>query len=210
VSKFCAVTGQKCSAVCPGHKGSLHQKALTLPCESEVPQWYKPSTLPELFTLVTSLAGMKVYYVVGHTGVGVYNDAPYEVYVDMKRISSLYEVKQSTETLSLGANVHLTDVIATFTRSSKNPAFKHLASLATLISRVAHVSVRNVSIQFDMCVAVSSHKDKNKKKFLPQIGSWAGNLAMKNSHKEFPSDVFTAFTVASARILLGQLFSCTV
>ena len=109
------------------------------------PPWYKPTTLEELYKKASELAGKNVYYVVGHTGKGVYNDHPYDAYVDMKGIPALSGIANSPTTLTIGANTPLTDVIAVFDQTAATPGFEYLTVLAAIISKTAHVAVRNVS-----------------------------------------------------------------
>ena len=86
---------------------------------------------------------------VGHTGIGVYNDSPYSAYVDLKKIPDFYRIDLSgTDKITIGANVSLTDVINTFNDQSTKDGFQHLAQLAAIISRTAHHHVRNVSMKY--------------------------------------------------------------
>ena len=91
--------------------------------------------------------GRKVYYVVGHTGKGVYDDGPYDAYIDVKKIRELYTITQAAEKLTVGANVSLTDLLATLTKQSATPGFAHLSAVVDLISKTAHHSVRNVRVR---------------------------------------------------------------
>ncbi|OQV23095.1 Xanthine dehydrogenase [Hypsibius exemplaris] len=141
---LCKTTGKACSGSCHG-KSTHYIKALSAAAEFIAPPWYRPTNLLELYEKIKALAGQNVYYVVGHTGMGVYNDAPCDAYVDLKGIPELYG---TTLTASL------------------------------LKQNCTHHSIRN-------------------------SGSWAGNLAMKNRHKDFPSDSFVAFTVGNAKIFVG-------
>ncbi|XP_055348687.1 uncharacterized protein LOC129595644 [Paramacrobiotus metropolitanus] len=178
IPKPCAVeNSRKCSGSCCGQAPPY---VLTLPAAVAdfAPEWHKPESLADLYQLLPKYTGRNVYYVVGHTGKGVYNDTPYDVYIDIKGIRDLYAVNATDDSLSLGANIPLREVIEIFQNQAKKAGFKYLNSLADIISRTAHVSVRNV-------------------------GSWGGNLAMKNRHKEFPSDTFTALAIAKASITVG-------
>ncbi|OQV23093.1 Xanthine dehydrogenase [Hypsibius exemplaris] len=179
----CKKTGKSCAGNCHAKVGPFvapFVAPLSAAAESVAPPWYKPSNLSELFSQIQTLGTKNVYFVVGHTGKGVYDEAPYDAYVDLKGVGELYGIKTpSADLLTIGANTSLTDLIAAFKNQSKLAGFQHLESLAALISKTAHHSVRN-------------------------IGSWGGNMAMKNRHKEFPSDSFIAFAVGKANIVVGS------
>ena len=91
----------------------------------------------------------KVFYVSGHTSVGVYrNDGPYDMMVDLKKISDFYLMSNRANSISFGAGYSLTDVIDFFDTASANKDFEYLAVLAAHIKKIANVPVRNVSTSF--------------------------------------------------------------
>ncbi|GAV02732.1 hypothetical protein RvY_13260-2 [Ramazzottius varieornatus] len=178
-SKTCKTTGGPCHGKCADFRaGSPYVAALAMEAAMIAPPWYKPTTLDELYKKAEELAGKNVYYVVGHTGKGVYNDYPYDAYVDLKGIAALSGVTKTDKVLTIAANTPLTDVISTFNQTASTSGFKYLTTLAAIISKTAHTSVRNA-------------------------GSWAGNLALKNQHHDFPSDTYTAFTMAGTQLMIG-------
>ncbi|XP_055348686.1 uncharacterized protein LOC129595643 [Paramacrobiotus metropolitanus] len=142
------------------------------------PPWYAPATLNDLYKLLPQLTSQNVYYVVGHTGKGVYDDGPYDAYVNLKNIRDLYELSLSQTALRLGSAIPLKDLIETYKEFAGNDGYHYLTELATLLSKTAHIAVRNV-------------------------GSWGGNMAMKNRHKEFPSETFLTMAVSNAIIYTG-------
>ncbi|GAV07056.1 hypothetical protein RvY_16943 [Ramazzottius varieornatus] len=177
---YCKKSGKSCVKVCTSWPSAFIPHVSDLPPEAQLlaPAWHKPTSLAQLYRHAEQKAGKNVYYVVGHTGKGLFDDGPYDAYVDLKGIAQLYTVTKTDTLLSVGANTSLTDLIDIFERQAAAPGFAYLNSLVSLIGKTAHVAVRNV-------------------------GSWAGNLAMKNRHKDFSSDIFVAFTTANAKLLLG-------
>ncbi|XP_055348665.1 uncharacterized protein LOC129595632 [Paramacrobiotus metropolitanus] len=168
---------------CPGRCGNGHQtqvEVCSLPktiTENAFP-WYKPTSLNEAYQLIKTNPGTSFYYVVGHTGIGVYDDPFYTAYMDMKGIKDLYKVDKTDNLVSIGANLPLRDVIEVFRKYRDAPGFQHLPALAEIISKTAHVSVRNV-------------------------GSWGGNLAM--IHADATETFLTGKNIADAAILQQAL-----
>ncbi|OQV18654.1 Xanthine dehydrogenase [Hypsibius exemplaris] len=174
----CNKTGKKCAGSC-GNNGIICVKPLPTVIADNAPPWFQPASLDELFQLRKDLQEKNPYFLVGHTGVGVYNDGPYHAFVDMRHVKELFVIDTNSEKLTIGAGLALTDVINLFQlEAARTPGFAYLKQLAAMISKTAHVGVRNV-------------------------GSIGGNLAMKNRHQEFPSDSFTCLAVADARIIVG-------
>lgn len=84
-------------------------------------------------------------------------------------------IEKTNEYLTLGGNVTLTVAIETFKKYSSDKGFKYLQHLAEHIDLIANVPVRN-------------------------IGTMAGNLMIKHTHHEFPSDLFLILETAGAQI----------
>ncbi|GAU99071.1 hypothetical protein RvY_10117 [Ramazzottius varieornatus] len=176
--KMCHKTpGKKCSGKCD-HKTVVRMRRLPAEVQDDVPAYHKPSSLDELYKLASSLKDQNVYYLVGHTGIGVYDDGPYDALVDMKGIKDLFGQKKSGNSLYIGAGVSYTDFIHTFRKEAASAGFEYLEQIADMVNKTAHESVRNV-------------------------GSCGGNLVMKNLHQEFPSDLFTCLVAVDARIHIG-------
>ena len=142
----CPTTGLACRGTC--HKQPVVGKiVIPLPFPSiSGAEWYQPTTLPDLFQRMALLEGKKVFYVAGHTSVGVYNDGPYDAAVDTKKVADLFLKKQTATNVYLGANVTLTDIVDFFKDASQSPPFRYLDVLADHIRRIAGTPVRNVSV----------------------------------------------------------------
>ena len=112
------------------------------------------------------------------------NDGPYTVFIDVNKISELHETSLGAEVL-LGANVKITDAI-------------------NLLA----------GIDNEVCQGIAHHLRKIAGNGIRNQGSLAGNLMMKNSHNDFPSDVFLALETAGAMIEIvnsgGQVFTISV
>lgn len=113
--------------------------------------------------------------------VGVYHEiSDAELYIDVTSIPELRSYKATDDSLSLGANMTLTNAMKVFSETAaKYPKFKYLQKLTTHIDLVAHVPVRN-------------------------FGSLAGNLSIKHAHNEFPSDIFLILTAVDAQLEIGK------
>ena len=135
--------GKKCAGKCE-HKTVVRMRRVPAEVEHDVPPFHKPTSLDELYKLASSLKDQKVYYLVGHTGIGVYDDGPYDALVDLKGVQDLFLQKKSSTSLFIGAGVSYTDFIATFTKEAKNTGFEYLDQIAHMVKKTAHESVRNV------------------------------------------------------------------
>ena len=142
----CPTTGLACRGTC--HKQPAVGKiVIPLPFPSiSGAEWYQPTTLSDLFQHMALLEGKKVFYVAGHTSVGVYNDGPYDAAVDTKKVADLFLKNKSATNVVLGANITLTDIVDFFKDASQSPPFRYLDVLADHIRRIAGTPVRNVSV----------------------------------------------------------------
>ncbi|XP_013192300.1 uncharacterized protein LOC106136327 isoform X2 [Amyelois transitella] len=141
-------------------------------------RWYKAFTIKDVFQ-VLSKEGIDSYRLIsGNTGQGVFPllREP-RIFIDISSISSLKD-SFSEGNLVLGAAMTLTDVMNLFLKwSSESEDFLYLKEFYDHLDLVAHVPVRN-------------------------IGTIGGNLAMKNLHPDFPSDVFLILETVNAAITL--------
>ncbi|XP_075976602.1 uncharacterized protein LOC142976904 isoform X2 [Anticarsia gemmatalis] len=139
-------------------------------------KWYKAYTIQDVFKVLTREGTKSYRLVAGNTGKGVYpikSDA--RVLIDISSIETL-KLTISDENLILGAGMSLTDVMNTFKQWSKsNSDFNYLDTLYDHLDLVAHIPVRN-------------------------IGTIGGNLALKNLHHDFPSDVFLLLETVGATV----------
>lgn len=72
-----------------------------------------------------------------------------DLYIDVTSVKSLLSESLNTNQLTIGANKTLNDTITLFTNTAKSvPQFSYLQKLADHIMKIAHTSVRNVSLNF--------------------------------------------------------------
>eukprot|EP00731_Ephydatia_muelleri_P028954 Em0020g598a len=101
----------------------------------------------------------------------------FDIFIDLKGISELYEIQVSAASVKVGAAVTLSNLIdLLLANKSKSTNFE---GLADHILKVANVAIRNV-------------------------GSWAGNLMLTHDHSDFPSDVFTVMAAAGATVTIAN------
>lgn len=169
---------RKCQQSSDGKCVKKCQKSKKVHLINEMDEWYAPNSLEDLLALLKEYKSASYRLISGNTGVGVYkNDGPFNVFIDIKNISSLYQVSHNNNELTLGAALSINNLIELFETFSKVEGFEYLSNIAKHFSKIANVAVRNT-------------------------GSWSGNLAMKNEHLDFPSDVFICFESVGAKITL--------
>ncbi|XP_041981383.1 xanthine dehydrogenase 1-like [Aricia agestis] len=141
-------------------------------------RWYKAYTVQDVYKIL-SREGMDSYrFIAGNTGKGVY---PYKtearVNIDISSVTILRDT-YTDENLVLGAGMTISEVMATFQKIRKNNYdFHYLEQFYKHLELVATVPVRN-------------------------IGTIGGNLALKNSHQEFPSDIFVLLATVEATVTI--------
>ncbi|XP_013136142.1 PREDICTED: indole-3-acetaldehyde oxidase-like [Papilio polytes] len=129
-------------------------------------RWYKAFTLQDVFKILTREGVDSYRLVAGNTGKGVYPiEADPRIHIDISSIECLKDITRSVN-LVLGSGISLTEMMRVFKFHAKNNVdFQYLEHFYEHLELVAHIPVRN-------------------------IGTIGGNLALKNAHNEFPSDIF--------------------
>jgi xanthine dehydrogenase iron-sulfur cluster and FAD-binding subunit A len=145
-----------------------HRKTHIIERDNEA-EWFEPTNMDDFYSIFYANK-CKVYKLVsGNTSVGVFkNDGPYQVFIDLQRLTELYAIEQTPQSLIFGSSLTLGFLIFLFNKQSAVPGFEYLAELAKHFGKIANTPVRNVA-------------------------TWSGNLAMKYYHLDFPSDVTTIF-----------------
>ncbi|CAG5043546.1 unnamed protein product [Parnassius apollo] len=141
-------------------------------------RWYKAFTVEEVFKVLSKEGTNSYRLVAGNTGKGVYplTEEP-KAYIDISSIEALRDVTRAAN-LILGAGMCLTDMMRQFKVHARlNDDFQYLELFYKHMELVAHVPVRN-------------------------IGTIGGNLAMKNAHHEFPSDIFVLLTTVQGVVTI--------
>jgi len=106
---------------------------------------------------------------------GVFRVGKNDLRIDINNISELRNIEKTKQSLTLGGSVSLTLAMETFRKYSSEAGFKYLRHLAHHIDLIASVPVRN-------------------------IGTLAGNLMIKHTHHEFPSDLFLMLETAGSQV----------
>ncbi|KAI5646230.1 aldehyde oxidase and xanthine dehydrogenase, a/b hammerhead domain-containing protein [Phthorimaea operculella] len=118
------------------------------------------------------------YFLTANILRGVYpKTSEPKIYIDISSIESLKEASMDLN-LVLGAGMSLTEMMTECKqRAQSNANFKYLDEFYKHLDLIAHVPVRN-------------------------IGTIGGNLAMKNAHHEFPSDIFLLLETVQATVCI--------
>ncbi|XP_073848046.1 uncharacterized protein [Musca autumnalis] len=157
--------------------GSCKSKLQTLTC-SNGEQWFWPKSLVELFSVLSQFKDDNYMLVSGNTGHGVYRrSSQINKFVDMHLLHELQGYKISPDSLELGANISLSDAMAALREASTVKGFEYCSRVWSHFDLIANVPVRN-------------------------MGTLAGNLALKHKHPEFPSDVYVVFEALDAHVVL--------
>ncbi|KAL4191085.1 hypothetical protein AMTRI_Chr07g27880 [Amborella trichopoda] len=142
----------------------------------EVVLWIRALTLQDLYEILRAdNRKRKVRMVRGNTSTGIYPRGNCDVLVDISQIPALLEASLTSEGLSIGGGVSISNCMLLLKRHSKlsssyEPVYHHL-------KRVATPQIRN-------------------------LGSVVGNLMIAHEHKDFVSDVATILMAAESRLVI--------
>ncbi|XP_046559775.1 indole-3-acetaldehyde oxidase-like [Haliotis rubra] len=120
--------------------------------------------------------------VFGNSGFGVYKEIGpwmYNVLIDLRGIQEFYDISIDSSKVMFGPSITLTNMMEVFEKNSTNPALSYFRDFASHVAYIGNIGLRN-------------------------LGSWAGNLMLKNLHTEFPSDVFTMLETVGATLFIGS------
>lgn len=194
--KALAVTGERCTRRCApagdlddiedlgglcGRAGGCEATALQplVLRFADDSQWHRVTEVQQIFDIWDRIGGRPYQLVAGNTGHGVYRRSPaVRLFIDVNGVVELrsHRVDADAGTLSIGANVNLTETMAILRRTAATQAgFEYCERVRTHIDLIANVPVRNA-------------------------GTIAGNLSLKHAHNEFPSDLFLVLETIGALI----------
>ncbi|XP_046679837.1 probable aldehyde oxidase 4 isoform X1 [Homalodisca vitripennis] len=145
--------------------------------------WYHPGEKKEIFAILQNCSDTNYMFVGGNTAHGVYRvTSKIKHYINLNGVTELHSIENSGGTITLGASTSLTTAMEHFYKTSElqPQKFGYLKELADHIDLIANVPVRNT-------------------------GTLAGNLAIKNQHKEFPSDLFLILETVGAQIVVEDV-----
>ncbi|XP_075982387.1 uncharacterized protein LOC142980699 [Anticarsia gemmatalis] len=182
--QICPKSGKKCGGTCEASadwclvnmnsaSGSDLPKKISL---ADGRLWYSVADVRSIFDTLKDVGYKSYMLVAGNTAKGVRPILFYpKVLIDISNVKEL-STHYLDVNLVLGANMTLTDTMHLFKVLSKqNDDFWYLDILYDHLDRVAHIPVRN-------------------------IGTLAGNLALKNSDPCFQSDIFLLLDCVGATL----------
>ncbi|CAH2090110.1 unnamed protein product [Euphydryas editha] len=148
-------------------------------------RWYKAFTISDVFKVLQKEGTDNYRLVAGNTGKGVFplTTEP-RVFIDIASISALKDMLID-ENLVLGAGLSINETMAIFQNQMRNDDFSYLKQFYDHLELVANVPVKN-------------------------IGTIGGNLALKNAHPFFDSDIFVIFGTVNATVTLEDVNSKTI
>ncbi|XP_021694254.1 xanthine dehydrogenase 1 [Aedes aegypti] len=145
-------------------------------------EWHKVYTLQEVLNILKQIGDRPYMLVCGNTAHGVYRrNENVQVFIDINSVVELHEVSIS-DTILVGANITLTKFMEFLANAAgQGPQYYYCKEMIKHILLVAHPLVRNV-------------------------GSIAGNLSLKNQHREFPSDISLLLEAVGAKLTIVNEF----
>ncbi|XP_046360643.2 xanthine dehydrogenase-like [Haliotis rufescens] len=179
--KICSKTGKTCTGRCSSER-QTDPEHVPLHIVLQGSQWYKPTTRQQLYALLGQHKGDNYRLVFGNSGFGVYKEIGpwmYDVLIDLRGIQEFYSISVDSSKVMFGPCITLTNMMEVFETNSTNPALSYFRDFTSHVAYIGNIGVRN-------------------------LGSWAGNLMLKNLHTEFPSDVFTMFETVGATLFIGS------
>ncbi|XP_062703177.1 uncharacterized protein LOC109421858 [Aedes albopictus] len=171
--KICPSRGGACIAKCKSRDEKNPIRILF----GDGREWHKVYSLQEVLNILNQIGDRPYILVCGNTANGVYrrNDN-IQVFIDCNSVLELHEISISDDTILVGANITLTKFMKVLAdASNSNQQFYYCKELIKHLELVAHPLVRNV-------------------------GSIAGNLSLKNQHREFPSDISLLLEAVGAKL----------
>ncbi|RRT56467.1 hypothetical protein B296_00037093 [Ensete ventricosum] len=146
-------------------------------------QWYRPSSIRELYELLNSdsFSKSRVKLVVGNTGSGVYKENDlYDKYIDLKGIPELSVIRRDSKGILFGAAVTISRAIEVLKERKES----ELDSNKRLVfSKIA------------------DHMDQVASPFIRNMASLGGNLIMAQ-RSQFASDVATILLASGSTVCL--------
>ncbi|XP_044734075.1 xanthine dehydrogenase-like [Chrysoperla carnea] len=179
---ICSKTGTYCAKECqkksPNYIEQYSPQKYIYICTANE-KWYKVFKLSELLEVLKSINNNKYRLVAGNTAHGVVRrDPDISVYIDVNSVEELHCLNISETEIKLGANTSLTEAMKLFLKISREkPKFAYLKEVFDHWDLVANVPVRN-------------------------IGTIAGNLALKHGYKRFQSDIFLTLETFGAKLTI--------
>ncbi|KAK7300353.1 hypothetical protein RJT34_11197 [Clitoria ternatea] len=152
---------------------------VSLACEKQ--SWHSPTSLHELQALLAldQENRTRIKVVVSNTGMGYYKDnGGYDMYIDLKGISELSEIKKDHTGVEIGAAVTISKAIEVLKEESRS---NFLSDYVMVLEKIAH------------------HMSKVASGFIRNTASVGGNLVMAQKN-HFPSDITTILLAVDSMV----------
>ncbi|EDW59394.1 uncharacterized protein AOX1 [Drosophila virilis] len=175
-TKQCPKTGELCAGSCKKSQPRGVQQY------ADGSRWSWPQTLAELFKALQAAVKEQLPYMIvaGNTAHGIYRrSAEIKAFIDVRALAELRGYSQTDKCLTLGGNLSLTETMDICRKLEQTSGFEYLAQVWQHLDWIANVPVRNA-------------------------GTLAGNLSIKHSHPEFPSDVFIVLEALDAQVIVQE------
>ncbi|KAI8796511.1 xanthine dehydrogenase, partial [Biomphalaria glabrata] len=172
---LCPKTGEVCQGKQSGE--SCSSRDLN-PFEINLQEslWQRPSSLEQLGQIFLTNKTKKLHLLFGNTSTGIFKDeGPFNIYIDLHAIKDFYQYQETPSSVIFGANTTLTKLKEYMKELQTKPGYGFCARVVRHLKVLASVLVRNA-------------------------GCIAGNLMIKKTHPEFPSDLFTILECLGAAI----------
>ncbi|XP_053675022.1 uncharacterized protein LOC128725313 [Anopheles nili] len=178
LTKICPKTGSACAGKCAsaasknGPKKGLHMSF------DEEQEWHKVYNVSDIFAIFESIGDKPYTLIGGNTAHGVYRrDEAIRVFIDVNAVQEL-RANSVGSSVTIGAGTSLTELMELLANTAKqNNNFSYFEHMIRHIDLIANVPVRNT-------------------------GTIAGNLSIKNQHREFPSDLYLILEAADAKLTI--------
>ncbi|CAK1542877.1 unnamed protein product [Leptosia nina] len=180
---ICKKSGETCSKDCDDFewcmvsKEDVKQPTVLHIRLSDNRDWYRVEDVVDIFRILNIHGTDSYMLIAGNTAKGVYPILEYpRVLIDVSAVPSLkgYFLQQN---LVIGAGNTLTELLEIFDTMCKKDNFEYLNVFIEHLKLVAHIPLKN-------------------------IGTIAGNLMIKNKHKEFSSDIFLLLNTVGAELAI--------
>jgi xanthine dehydrogenase/oxidase len=176
--KSCPQTGTACAGKCSASEKVNCNQALSFVFEDER-EWHKVFDLKQLFEVMSTIKYRPYQLVDGNTGHGIYRRSKdLKVFVDISSVPELKTFKIEGNSLEIGGGVSLNEAIEIFRKTAEtNKGFEYLTEVAKHFELIGNVSVRN-------------------------SGTVGGNLFLKYTNLQFPSDLYLIMEATGSKIVL--------
>ena len=147
-------------------------------------QWFHPTSLNDLYSLIVHFQNSFKKLVVGNTSIGIYKEtANADIFIYIRDVNELNFTTVNSAGVSIGSAITISKLIEflenTYKANQTSYTVSHFPVIIKHLYRVANFQVRNSAC-------------------------WAGNLMLAHDYLNFPSDIFTVMLGAGATLSIGD------